>query len=273
MKKTVLITGASSGIGKETAKLFQSMGWNVVATMRTPEKEQELTKFSNIICIKLDVTKPEAIAAALQATIDKFRGIDVLVNNAGYGIMGPFELTSHEKIINQFNTNLFGLMEVIRAALPWFRKQGGGVIINVASMGGQVGFPLWSVYNSTKFAVEGFSEAVSYELAAQNIIVKVIEPGVIKTDFHGRSADRIPGGENSSYQSFIKRALPKLDEFGKKGILPDKVAKVIYKAATDDKQQLRYPVGPDAWQLAVLKKILPTRLFYAIFKRVLISSK
>jgi NADP-dependent 3-hydroxy acid dehydrogenase YdfG len=186
MEKVVLITGASSGIGKETAKLFQAKNWKVAATMRSPEKAEDLQKIVDLECLRLDVTDIESIKSAIAETLDKFGRIDAVVNNAGYGLIGPFEAATPEQIEKQFQTNVFGLMNVYREVLPYFREQRRGFIVNVASVGGRVTFPLYSLYHATKWAVEGFSESLQYELEQFNIRVKIIEPGPIKTDFYGR---------------------------------------------------------------------------------------
>ncbi len=186
--KTVLITGTSSGIGLETALYFFERKWNVIATMRNPEKRRTPLHEKGLPdLVHLDVMDSVSIRAAIQYALDRYQKVDVLVNNAGYAVYGPFEATTRAQAAQQFNTNVFGLMEVTREFLPLFRKQKGGVLINVASMGGRIGFPLYTLYNSTKWAVEGFSEALQYELKPLNIKVKMIEPGVIKTDFYDRS--------------------------------------------------------------------------------------
>jgi NADP-dependent 3-hydroxy acid dehydrogenase YdfG len=187
MSKTVLITGASTGIGKATAQLFQQQGWNVVATMRSPEKSPELSDLPNVLCLPLDVTKADTIQAAIDRAIAEFGTIDVLINNAGYALIGAFEACDMADIRGQFETNVFGLMEVTRAILPHFRLRQQGILVNVASMGGRVAFPIYSPYHATKWAVDGFSESLQYELRQFNIKVKIIEPGAIKTDFYSRS--------------------------------------------------------------------------------------
>src|SRR5438128_7716934 len=184
MNQVVLITGASSGIGNETAKLFQSKNWKVAATMRTPEKAEDLKRIVDIECIRLDVTDVDSVKAAIAETLEKFGRIDAVVNNAGLAVVGPFEAATPEQIDQQFQTNVFGVMNVCREILPYFREQKRGIIVNVASMGGRLTFPLYSLYHASKWALEGFSEALQFEIKEFGIKVKIIEPGPIKTDFY-----------------------------------------------------------------------------------------
>lgn len=176
MKKTVLITGCSTGIGKATAQLFNDKGWNVVATMRNPGAEKDLKPSDSMLVTKLDVQDQTSIDKAIQEGIARFESIDVLVNNAGYGQYGLFEATPREKIRDQFDVNLFGLMDVTRALLPQMRKKKSGVIINISSGAGLFTLPMISLYCASKYALEGFTEALAYELASQNIIIKLVEP-------------------------------------------------------------------------------------------------
>jgi short-subunit dehydrogenase len=272
MAKTVLITDASSGISRATALLFQQKGWNVAATMRSPEQEinkaNSLASRDRAICLKLDVTDRSTITSAISETIQQFGAIDVLVNNAGYGLVGAFETSTPDQIQRQFNTNVFGLMETTRAILPHFRDRRNGAIVNVASIGGHVAFPLYSLYHATKWAVEGFSESLQHELLAFNIRVKVIEPGPIKTDFYDRSADRSHNSDFPEYDAFSDRVLGKLDEVGTTGASPEVVAKTIYRASTDNSWKLRYPADPLAKQLLLLRKLLPDFLFTKIVRQL-----
>src|SRR6186713_301692 len=187
MNKTIFITGTSSGLGRSTAKLFQANGWNVIATMRNPEKESELTQLEHTLVTRLDVQDPQSIQSAVAAGLARFGRIDALINNAGYGAYGPLEATPPEKIRRQFDVNVLGLLATTQALLPHFRANRSGIIVNISSIGGRMTFPLGTLYHATKFAVEGLSEALHYELAAFGVRVKVIEPGGIKTDFSGRS--------------------------------------------------------------------------------------
>jgi NADP-dependent 3-hydroxy acid dehydrogenase YdfG len=150
-RSTVLITGASSGIGKAAALLFQKRGWNVVATMRSPDKVPDLQELERLVCIQLDVTEPATIEAAIAKAIDEFGSIDVVVNNAGYALMGPFESCGLDQIRRQFDTNVFGLMAVSQAVLSHFRDRKSGTLINISSMGGRLTFPLYSLYQSLPF--------------------------------------------------------------------------------------------------------------------------
>lgn len=262
MSKTVLITGASTGIGRSTAILFAEKGWNVIATMRNPEK----ANFSSdkIHVLPLDVTNSDSIHTAIAKSLE-FGKIDVLVNNAGYGLMGAFENCSPAQIQRQFDTNVFGLMEVTRALLPHFRESRSGMIINVASIGGKMSFPTYSLYNSTKWAVEGFSEGLQYELEQFNIRVKLIEPGPIKTDFYDRSPE-IATSDLKVYDEYVNKIIPKMNQAGEKAPAPEVVAKTIYKAATDPSRRLRYPADPGAWTAVILRKLLPSHIFSTIIR-------
>ncbi len=264
MTSTVLITGSSSGIGKETARYFHEKGWNVVATMRTPEKETELREDDRMLLARLDVTDEASIHAAIEAAIARFGGIDALVNNAGYGLLGTFESMDIEHIQRQFETNVFGVMRVTKAILPHFRERGGGVLINVASMGGRVTFPLYSPYHGTKWAIDGWSDSLQFELRPQNIRVKIIEPGAIKTDFYDRSQDLQHDRSLADYNEFVDTATTNMKAAGTKGAPARKVAEVIFRAATDGSWKLRYPVGSDARSLLFLRRLISDRVYHRI---------
>ena len=273
MAKTVLITGASTGIGRATALYFQQQGWNVVATMRTPAKETQLATLPNITLLPLDVTQPESIKSALAAAFAKFGKLNAVVNNAGYALSGVFEAYTPEQIRRQFETNLFGLMEVCRQTLPYFRKQRAGTLVNVASMGGRLTVPLYSSYHSTKWAVEGFSESLHYELLPLGIRVKIIEPGAIKTDFYERSADVAKVDGLPDYQETVAVATANMNAAGDKGEKPEVVAKAIFQAASDTSNRLRYTVGGDAKMLLLLRRLLPETWFYGIVRSQVMKKK
>ncbi|PSK91528.1 NADP-dependent 3-hydroxy acid dehydrogenase YdfG [Taibaiella chishuiensis] len=243
-----MITGASSGIGKAASLYFAAQGWNVIATMRSPEKETTLAGQDNILVTALDVTDPAAAEAAIKAGIGRFGRIDVLVNNAGYGQQGLFEAITPGKIQAQFDTNVFGLMHVTRAILPHFRAHKSGTVVNVSSGAGRVTTPLLSVYSASKFAVEGFSESLAFELASQQIQVKIVEPGYIATPFYDRAGGEFAADASlEDYQAFSESMTTFFQSFagGDNLFSAADVAQVIYTAATDGTQQLRYVAGPD----------------------------
>jgi NAD(P)-dependent dehydrogenase (short-subunit alcohol dehydrogenase family) len=245
MKKTIFITGASSGFGRETAKLFQQQGWNVVATMRSPEKEQELNLLPDVLVTQLDVKDTASISAAIAAGLARFGSIDVLLNNAGYGMMGVFESSTPEELQQVFAVNVFGLMNVTRAILPHMRAAGHGVIINVSSFAGQIGMPFGSPYISSKFAVEGFSESLYHEVAPFNIAVKIIEPGSVPTNF--ASSRQMITNKIPAYDAFFTALFSSFHRITghlERASALD-VAQTIYNAATDGKHTLRYVIGAD----------------------------
>ena len=205
MTQTIFITGASSGIGKATALYFHNKGWNVVATLRDPAQAGELAALPRVLVTRLDVTDGASVAAAVDAAHAQFGGIDVLLNNAGYGAYGPLEAFDMEGIRRQFDTNVIGLLEVTKAVLPRMRTQGQGVIVNISLIGGRMTFPLGTLYHGTKFAVEGLSEALHYELEPLGIRVKIVEPGMIATDFSGRSFDFRQTSELTAYQPVVDK--------------------------------------------------------------------
>ncbi len=248
MAKTIFITGASSGIGKETAKFFHDKGWNVIATMRSPDKETELVELENVSVIYLDVTDETSIKSAISQSIAKFNNIDVLLNNAGYGAYGPLEAFSMENVRRQFDTNVIGLLATTKAVLPHMREHKSGVIVNISSIGGRMTFPLGTLYHGTKFAVEGLSEALHYELEPMGIKVKIIEPGMINTDFGGRSFDFANDESIAEYQQTVQKlfAVWGSPELAQTRSEPIVVAEVIWNAVTDGSDNLRYTAGDDA---------------------------
>ena len=266
--KTVLITGCSSGIGKATVDLFLNQGWNVAATMRDPSQSPWQTG-DKLICPALDVTDNDSIAQAVQETLTKFGSIDVLVNNAGYALMGAFETLSQEQIQRQFDTNVTGLMEVCRAVLPHFRLRKQGVIVNISSMVGRIPLPLYSVYNASKFAVEGFTEGLVYELAEFNVKVKIVEPGAVNTNFFGRSSDRENGTGERAYDKYSEDQFAVMDGIGVAGLDSEDVAKVIFKASTDSSRQIRYAAGIDAKAFLALRNVIPDSVFTSMIQTCL----
>ncbi|WP_428262620.1 SDR family oxidoreductase [Haliangium sp.] len=254
MSNTVLITGSSGNLGRATAKFFQRNGWNVVATMRSPDQEQELSALDNVLVTRLDVQDTASISAAVEAGIARFGGIDVLVNNAGYGEYGLLEATPEDKIRSQFEVNVIGLLATTKAVIPHFRARGDGVIINISSIGGKVTFPLGTLYHGSKFAVEGLSEALSYEMAPIGVKVKLVEPGMIKAAPGGGSMSVNDDQSLTEYREFVGKIFAALGPLMDTGSAPELVSEVIFRAATDGTDTLRYIAGPDAEELLAARK-------------------
>ncbi len=269
MDKVVVITGASSGIGKETAKLFQAKNWKVAATMRKPEDSADLQRIADIECFRLDVTDPSTIQNAIDDVLEKFGRIDVVVNNAGYGLIGPFEAATPEQIERQMNTNLYGVMNVCRAILPYFREQRRGYIVNVSSVSGLMTFPLSSLYHASKWAVEGFSESLHYDLDQFDIRVKLIDPGPIKSDFFERSLDVAKTDGLTVYDDLMNRFLPNMKKGTESAPDGSVVAQVIYDAVTDKSRRLRY--GANTKGILRLRRALPDRLFLALIRKLVLK--
>ena len=243
---TVLITGCSSGYGRETARYFHEQGWNVVATMRTPRADG-LTHSERLRVLPLDVTKPESIAAALEMA----GPIDVLVNNAGIGVVGAFEATPMATTREVFETNTFGVMAMVQAVLPQFRTRRSGVVVNVTSSATLTAMPLAAVYTASKMAIEGFTASLAFELDYFNIRVKLVEPGYCpNTAFASNGGQRMEGLIPEAYAPFAE---PIFAAFAQPAAVTTQldVAEAVYRAATDTSGQLRFPAGADAVALAM----------------------
>jgi NAD(P)-dependent dehydrogenase (short-subunit alcohol dehydrogenase family) len=242
--KTIFITGSSSGLGRATAKVFSSKGWTVIATMRAPEKEVELAKLPGIVLLPLDITdKGQIDAAAARAMA--MGGVDVVFNNAGYGLAGPLEGTTDEQMLRIVETNLLGPIRTTKAFIPHFRKKRSGLFINTTSIGGLMAVPFNSLYHATKWALEGWSESMAFELSQLGIGMKTVSPGGMKTDFFTRSFDV---GRHPDYDALVARVMgvvtdPKRMETYS---TPEQIAEVVCEAATDGKDRLRYVAGADA---------------------------
>lgn len=252
----VLITGASSGIGLAAANLFAQRGWRVAATMRTPSDGTALEKQDGVKVLPLDVTDTDSVEAAVAATLDHFGQIDVVVNNAGYGLFGPFETATDEQIRRQFATNVEGIFAVTRAVLPAMRRQGNGTIINVASLGGLIALPFFSLYSATKFAVVGFTESLSFELAPLGIRAKVIAPGGVATDFTGRSMARTFAEGEPAYSDTLAKVMAAMGARRGNYSSAESIAETIFTAATDGAGQVMYLAGADAEQAYALQRSL-----------------
>jgi len=242
--KTIFITGASSGLGKATAELFAARGWQVLATMRRPDDRSELAAIPGVKLLALDVTDPAQIESTVAQAV--FDGpVNVVFNNAGYGISGPIEGLTDNQIQRSVQTNLVGPILVTKAFLPHFRANGGGLFMNTTSIGGFVTFPFSSMYHATKWGLEGWSESMAFELSQIGVGIKIIEPGGIKTDFFTRSMDV---GDHPAYHDELDRFLDLLTDESQMQQYsePARIAEVVYHAATDGTSQLRYLAGADA---------------------------
>ena len=248
--KTVLITGASSGFGKATAELFLDRGWNVVATMRNPNPAIFASANDRLKLLALDVTDADSIREALADAIKTFGSIDVLVNNAGIGVLGAFEVTPMHTVREIFETNTFGVMSMTQAVVPLFRERREGTIVNVTSSVTLAPMPLLAVYTASKAAIEGFTGSLAHELQAFNIQAKLVEPGYAPaTQFASNASPRLDGLIPEAYQSFAE---PIFAAFAHPAAVTTEadVAEVVWRAANDTTGQLRFPAGADAVALA-----------------------
>lgn len=268
--KTILITGATAGIGRHAALELVRLGHHVIASGRREQALDDLAREARTIgkgvldTLRLDVTdeaEVEASAARVLELTDG-RGIDVLVNNAGYGQMGPLEAVSGADLRKQFETNVFGLMAVTRAFVPQMRRRGSGRVINVGSIGGRFTFPLMGAYNATKYAVESLSDALRNELAPFGIEVAIVEPGPIKTEFNDRAMDTIDPSrvQQSPYAAVLARAEKFRAQFESSAAGPEVTTRAIVHAATARRPRVRYVVPRTAAMLLTVLAILPTRL-------------
>lgn len=243
--KTVLITGASSGYGLETARHFHAQGWNVIATMRTP-REDILPRSGRIRTLRLDVTSAASISAAVEAA----GPIDVLVNNAGIGVVGAFEATPMSHVRKVFETNTFGVMAMTQAVIPQMRERRSGVIVNVTSSVTLAPMPLAAAYTASKMAIEGFTGSLAHELSAFGLRVKLVEPGYAPTTRFSQNTElRIEDLIPEAYAAF---AQPIFAEFARPALVTTEtdVAEAVWRAANDTSGQMRFPAGPDAVALA-----------------------
>lgn len=268
-KKIAIVSGSSSGIGLETSLLLARNGFYTYVTMRNLDKSKAITNLKqkeklSLEVLHLDVTTDESVKEAINKIINEQERIDVLVNNAGYALVGPFEELSIEEFKEQFETNVFGVIRVTQAVLPIMRRQRCGTIVNISSIAGKIGFPLTSAYVSSKFALEGLSESMAYEVEQFGIKVILIEPGVIKTNFDNnlKIGKRVTIDHNSSYAEMTQKRISRFKPRFESGSPPIEVAKVILKAITSKNlSELRYLVGNDAFKLMEIRNNLSDKEF------------
>lgn len=272
-QKVAVVTGSSTGIGYETSLILARNGFLTYATMRNLNKSENIESIAAkenlpINIIQLDVTDDTSVKTAVQAILSETGRIDILVNNAGYGLSGAFEDLAMDEMKAQYETNLFGLIRTTQAVLPIMRRQKSGIIINISSGAGRFGFPGSSAYVSTKFAVEGLSESMLYELEPFGIKVVLVEPGVIKTNFtDGMVVARKSQDPKSPYSQIIQKMVTGLEELMKNGSPPDLVAKVVLDAAKNENPSLRYLAGNDVEQWLGTKRNMSDEEFYKMMKQ------
>lgn len=263
MQNTIFITGTSSGIGQSTVELFAAKGWDVIATMRRPQDHRHLfERYHNVTVLPLDVTDLEQVERTAQQVLDQFGKVDVVVNNAGYCLMGPTETSTMEQIKKQFDTNVFGVFAVTKAFIPHFRTQRRGTFINIASSSAQFNYPYIGAYGSSKWAVRGLTEALGIELAPFNIQVKAIYPGTHATKIFTKLDDGTVHDRQAfqAYKPFYRNffsaqaGIPAVTS-------PENIAQEVWKAATQPYGPLHIISGGEARLFAFLKKILPERAF------------
>ena len=276
MKKVVIITGASRGFGELIAKKFQKENFQVIATMRNIDSSPSLKKLENLDIKKLDVTVKSDIKNVVDYTVEKYGRIDILINNAGYGAFGFLEEASDEEIRNQFNVNYFGLIDCIKGVLPQMRKQKDGVIVNISSIAGRFGLPFTSLYNSSKFAVEGLTECLHYELSLFGIDIKTVAPGSFRTGFH--DSINFPEDEKKEDLDVVRENLKKALEDGIKNQPPfpfgfgnnDDVANFVFKKSIT-KSKVSNFIGRDTKIINFFIKIFGRELLFKIIKKLWFS--
>lgn len=262
-----MITGCSSGLGLATARLFAERGWNVAATMRRPDQASLFNQHPSIRVIEMELTSAASVEAAVHSAMAAFGRIDVLVNNAGYCLMGPLETTSMEQIRRQFETNLFGTIGMIRAVLPVMRQQGCGRIVNISSISADTGYPFVSLYGATKAAVANLSESLNIELHDAGILVKAVHPGLIATSIFEKLAvaSSLPNVYRPLMQRFQKQ------QAAMKASLPEECARVVFRAATDKRpERVHYYAGRDAVMVRRLKRLLGQDRTFRLFRHALL---
>lgn len=260
MEKIALVTGSSSGIGYETSLSLAREGYFTYATMRDLKKSDEIKKIAKnenlpLKVIELDVDNEDSTEKAIRSIIDEKQRIDVLVNNAGWGIWGTAEDVSLEEFREQFETNFFSIIRMIQKVAPVMRKQGTGHIVNISSIAGRIGFPVSAAYISSKFALEGLSESIRYELGQFGVNVIIIEPGVIKTNFFDSMKIAKKVDESDTYRDITIKVISGFKMMAEMGTPPKEVASVIIKSLKEEKPLPRYVVGNDAAMFLEAKKM------------------
>lgn len=261
-QKVVLITGVSSGLGRATAQLFARQGYRVFGTKRDPSKGESP---AGVDMLALDVRDQESVEACVTAVITRAGRVDILINNAGYALEGAIEDTTAEQAKAQFDTNLFGVASMIQAVLPHMRQQGRGQIINISSLVGWVPLPFMGFYSASKFALEGYTEALQYEVQPFGIHVSMIEPGFMRT--HLGDHAQVAAGSVHEYEPWRRNALEAMHTQIANATAPERIAKRILHIARQRAPRLRYRAGQQAAMVHLLRRFLPQTLFERVWRR------
>ena len=261
-KKIVLISGSSSGMGKQTAIFLEKNGYIVYAGSRTPQKLDKL-KTKNLIPIKLDITDPQNIKNVIKTIEENHKKIDILINNAGYGLVSTIEDLDEKEMFDQYNVNVFGLLRLCKETIPLMRKQNSGVIINISSFLGKMGLPLLAHYNASKYAVEGIVDSLRFEVAPFNIRVHSIQSGLFGTNFvkNGLVANPQTTSENSPYKDLVAHFVPIVAKAINEGPNPQPIADTIKNIIEDENSEIFIPVGVEAQTFVPLRKELSDKKF------------
>ena len=272
--KVALVTGSSSGIGFETSLVLARNNFHTYATMRNPERGTKMRAVQSgenlpIKIIQLDVTSDKSVMEAIQSILSESGRIDVLVNNAGFGLVGAFEELGMDEIKQQYETNFFGVIRVTQAVIPIMEEQKSGIIVNISSGAGRFGYPGGSAYVSTKFALEGLSESISYELEPFGIKVALVEPGFVKTNFSNVIAKKSQEPD-SEYSKMMEKMAGRMEEMRRNASSSELVANIVLEAVTTKNPNLRYLAGKDVEQWIEQKKKLSDKEFFNMIKKSLL---
>jgi NAD(P)-dependent dehydrogenase (short-subunit alcohol dehydrogenase family) len=272
--KVAVVTGSSSGIGFETSLVLARNNYHTYATMRNPEKGTKMRAVQSaenlsIKIIQLDVTSDKSVSHAIQSILSETGKIDVLVNNAGYGLVGAFEELGMDEIKQQYETNFFGVIRVTQAVIPVMKNQKSGIIVNISSGAGRFGYPGGSAYVSTKFALEGLTESFAYELDPFGIKVALVEPGFVRTNFSSVIAKRSQEPD-SEYSKMMEKMAGRIEEMKRNSSSPEFVANVVLDAVRTKNPNLRYLAGKDVEQWIEQKEKLSDKEFFNMIKKSLL---
>ena len=271
--ETVLVTGASSGIGRVTCLHLAEKGYTVVGTSRSLERlaglfEDAEERGLRVWGVELDVNSDESVESVMPGLIEQFGGIHALVNNAGFGVWGPIESLSIEELKLQFEANFFGAVRMVHATLPGMLERGSGRIVNISSVLGRIGTPFNGAYVSSKYALEGLSESLRAEVSPFGVKVALVEPGLFETNFQKNQLRAARAGDPAlAYAPYIRRYDERHGRFERLAANPIKVARVIEKAIGARRPSFRYPVSAEAWAVTVGNRVLPERVKHALLSR------